>query len=104
MLEKLSYEILPGGKCGKEEEAEKKPQKCIKPEPMKTEKFLEEPSAKIPKKSSKESTSKMPTSQKVKSSKATPTTQTQVLLRTITIQSFSGPPYPPKEKISEKLN
>ena len=32
------YEILRGGKYGKEEEVEKKPLKCIKPEPVKEEK------------------------------------------------------------------
>ena len=68
------YEILQGGKYGKEEEAEKKPLKCIKPEPMKTEKFREEPTAKILKKSSKKSTPKTSTPQKVKSTKAIPTT------------------------------
>ena len=68
------YEILHGGKYGKEEEAEKKPLKHIKLEPVKTEKFQEEPPAKVPKKSSKKSTPKTPTSQKVKSTKATPTT------------------------------
>ena len=65
-------EILRGGKYGKEEEAEKKPLKCIKLEPVRTEKFQEEPPAKVPKKSSK-STPKTPISQKVKSTKATPT-------------------------------
>ena len=68
------YEILRGGKYGKEEDTEKKPLKRIKLEPVKTEKFPEEPSAKIPKKSGKKSTSKMSMSQKVKSTKATPTT------------------------------
>ena len=59
------YEVLQGGKYGKEEEAEKKPLKCIKLEPMKTEKFQEEPPAKVPKKSSKKSTPKTSTPQKV---------------------------------------
>ena len=68
------YEILQGGKYGKEEEAEKKPLKNIKLEPVKTEKLREEPPAKVPKKSSKKSTLKTPTPQKVKSTKATPTT------------------------------
>ena len=45
------YEILQGGKYGKEEEVEKKPLKCLKPEPVKNKK--EGPPTKIPKKKKK---------------------------------------------------
>ena len=48
------YEILRGGKYGKEEEVEKKPLKCIKPEQVKKEK--EGPPTKTPKKEGKKST------------------------------------------------
>ena len=68
------YEILRGGKYGKEEEVEKKPLKCIKPEPVKKEK--EGPLAKTLKKEGKKSPTpeKSTTSKKTPKTKAVPTT------------------------------
>ena len=68
------YEILRGGKYGKEEEVEKKPLKCIKPETVKKEK--EGPPAKIPKKEEKKSSAqrKSATSKKTSKTKTIPTT------------------------------
>ena len=67
------YEILRGGKYGKEEEVEKKPLKCIKPEPVEKEK--EGPPAKTPKKEGKKSPApeKSTTSRKTSKTKAVPT-------------------------------
>ena len=68
------YEMLRGGKYGKEEEVEKKPLKCIKPELVKEEK--EGPHAKTPKKEGKKSSTpkKSATPKKTPKTKATPTT------------------------------
>ena len=68
------YEILRGGKYGKEEEVEKKPLKRIKPEPVKKEK--EGPPAKTPKREGKKSPTpkKSTTSKKTPKTKAIPTT------------------------------
>ena len=68
------YEILRGGKYGKEEEVEKKPLKHIKPELVKKEK--EGPPAKTPKKVGKMSSTpkKSATSKKTPKTKAIPTT------------------------------
>ena len=68
------YEILQGGKYGKEEEVEKKPLKCIMPEPVKKEK--EGPPAKIPKKEEKKSSTprKSATSKKTSKTEIIPTT------------------------------
>ena len=68
------YEILRGGKYGKEEEVEKKPLKCIKPEPVKKEK--EGPPTKILKKEEKKSSTprKSTTSKKTSKTEAIPTT------------------------------
>ena len=68
------YKILRGGKYGKEEEVEKKPLKCIKPEPVKEEK--EGPPTKTPKKEEKKSSApkKSTTPKKTPKTKATPTT------------------------------
>ena len=68
------YEILRGGKYGKEEEVEKKPLKRIKPEPVKKEK--EGPPTKaLKKKEKKPSTPKeSATSKKTSKTKAIPTT------------------------------
>ena len=68
------YEILRGGKYGKEEEVEKKPLKRIKPEPVKKEK--EGPPAKTLKKEGKKSPApeKSATSKKTLKTKAVPTT------------------------------
>ena len=68
------YEILRGGKYGKEEEVEKKPLKCIKPELVKKEK--EGPPAKTLKKEEKKSSTpkKSTTSKKTSKTKAIPTT------------------------------
>ena len=68
------YEILRGGKYGKKEEVEKKPLKCIKPEPVKKEK--EGSPAKTPKKEGKKSSApkKSATPKKTPKTKATPTT------------------------------
>ena len=68
------YEILRGGKYGKEEEVEKRPLKCIKPELVKKEK--EGPPAKILKKEEKKSSAprKSATSKKTSKIEAIPTT------------------------------
>ena len=68
------YEILRGGKYGKEEEVEKKPLKHIKPEPVKEEK--KRPPTKTPKKEGKKSSApkKSTTPKKTPKTKATPTT------------------------------
>ena len=68
------YEILRGGKYGKEEEVEKKPLKCIKPEPVKKEK--EGPPTKTLKKEEKKSSTPRTsaTSKKTSKTKAIPTT------------------------------
>ena len=65
------YEILRGGKYGKEEEVEKKPLKHIKPEPVKEEK--EGPPTKTPKKEGKKSSTpkKSATPKKTPKTKAT---------------------------------
>ena len=68
------YEILRGGKYGKEEEVEKKPLKCIKLEPVEKEK--EGPPAKTLKKEGKKSSTpkKSATPKKTPKTKAIPTT------------------------------
>ena len=68
------YKILRGGKYGKEEEVEKKPLKCIKPEPVKKEK--EGPPTKTPKKEGKKSSTpkKSTNPKKTPNTKAIPTT------------------------------
>ena len=68
------YEILRRGKFGKEEEVEKKPLKCIKPELVKKEK--EGPPAKILKKEEKKSSAprKSTTSKKTSKTETIPTT------------------------------
>ena len=68
------YEILRGGKYGKDEEVEKKPLKRIKPEPVKKEK--EGPPTKISKKEEKKSSAprKSTTSKKTSKTETIPTT------------------------------
>ena len=67
------YEILQGGKYGKEEEVEKKPLKHIKPDPVKKE----GPPTKIPKKEGKKSSTprkSTTTSKKTSKTETIPTT------------------------------
>ena len=98
------YEILRGGKYGKEEEVEKKPLKCIKPEPVKKEKGG--PPTKTPKKEGKKSSTpkKSTTPKKTPKTKPIPTTLNHSSFKNYQkTQSFPGLPHPPKEKLSEKL-
>ena len=98
------YEILRGGKYGKEEEVEKKPLKCIKPEPVKKEK--EGPPTKTSKKEGKKSSAlkKSTTPKKKPKTKAIPTTSNHSSFKNYPkTWSFSGLPHPPKEKLSKNV-
>ena len=99
------YEILQGGKFGKEEEVEKKPLKRLKPEPVKQEK--EGPPTKVPKKEEKSHPHQRnpPPLQRrhQKLRPSPPLRKPQFFKNYPNTRSFSGLPHPPIEKLSEKL-
>ena len=98
------YEIPRGEKYGKEKEAEKKPLKRIKLEPVKIEKFRKNHLPRCQRKAVRSQPRKHLHPRRSSQPRPPPPPNPKFFLRTNTIRSFPGPPHPPKEKILEKLN